>query len=227
MKLDVFRRYAKWAADGKKLAESPYKDLKEDYPTIGKNYPKYLHDKCMASGSIENQWSSGPDVEFDQQFFENHMMPVIREYRGRQRVAPLRAIVATIKKKKKGQRTPSRGTVAKAKRDLGLKHHVVKKKPKLNASLWKQRLAMAQRLTGVQKNHAQFKKLNESAIKKFVKYHARKVKGDEKWMSEEKGSKMAFEARKESPVPANISSRRQNASHGTNRLLRQSQMRGD
>ena len=33
---------------------------------------------------------------------------------------------------------------------------------------------------------------------------SRKIKADKKWFGEEKGNHMAFEARDDSPVPANI-----------------------
>ena len=43
-----------------------------------------------------------------------------------------------------------------------------------------------------------------STDKYYISKNARTVFADEKWFSEEKGTLLQFEARKESPVPASI-----------------------
>lgn len=61
----------------------------------------------MNVGSLENNWSGGRPVEFDETFFETHMVPLIREARSRQKSASSRSLTSSIKKKqrKKKQKT--------------------------------------------------------------------------------------------------------------------------
>jgi hypothetical protein len=190
-KRDIFCRYAEWKANGSRRDESPIGDLREEYQ-CNENYPRELYNKCLEAGTVESQWAGGRPTEFDEAFFDKHMVPLIREARSRQRVASSRSIATSIKKQRKKKGAPSSTTVHRAKQSLGFKKTKVKKKPKIGKALQDQRLAMARERRG---------KMTKA---QYIQANARKVQGDEKWMSEEKGNVLAFEARDDSPVAANV-----------------------
>ena len=190
-KKEMFRRYAAWIASGKKRADSPIDDLVNEYE-CDRHHPKRLYDKVLENGTVENQWDGGRPESFSPECW-NAMVDIVRSFRTKQRKASTRVIAATLKKqrKKAGKKAPSHTAVAAAKKELGFVKHKVKTKPKLSSNLWKQREQMA-------------KERVEKDLPTYVKKNARRVFADEKWSSEEKGTVLEFEARKESPVPANI-----------------------
>ena len=114
---------------------------------------------------------------------------------------------AQLKKKRAKQNEPAPGkdTVCKAKKRLGWKLHKVKAKPKLSDNLLRKRLQMA-------------KERMMSTDKYYISKNARTVFADEKWFSEERGTLLQFEARKESPVPANIRFKGKDAKAHTQRM---------
>ena len=57
-----------------------------------------------------------------------------------------------------------------------------------------------------------------STDKYYISKNARTVFADEKWFSEERGTLLQFEARKESPVPANIRFKGKDAKAHTQRV---------
>ena len=162
----IFAAYAGWVRTGSKRADSPIAELVEKYG-CDRSYPKKLYDRCLGSGTVENNWAGGRPTEFDDEFWEKTMVPLIRKARSEQKSVSSRKVTATIKKKKKGK-GPSHVSVAKAKKDLGFKKHKVQKKPKLSTALWAQRFAMAKARKGA----------SDAA---YIKAHARTVMGDEKW----------------------------------------------
>ena len=53
-KVYILKAYVKWREAGSSHWNSPMKELKKKYPTMGKNYPKDLYDKMLSIGTTAN-----------------------------------------------------------------------------------------------------------------------------------------------------------------------------
>ena len=204
-KVSIFREYAEWVRDGRMHVDSPITKLMTDHG-VGRQYPKRLYDKVLASGSVASKPRSGRPELFSPGCWEQ-MVGIIREFRTKQRVASTRSISSqlTRQRKKKKKVAPSKNSVHRAKKQLAFKKHKVATKPKLNAHLWATRLAMAKQ-----------RKCTSDAA--YIKANARTVFADEKWHSEEKGRFLAFEARDDSPVPITVRFKEKDAETVTQRI---------
>ena len=191
-KLQIFKKYHQWVISGKGRNESPIDELVTEYG-CHRTYPKRIYDKVLDKGGTGNNWHvDGRPSDFPPACWEE-MVKLIRDARAKQQRASSTKIVSSMKKTrgKKGKKVPSKRSVQEAKKDLGFKKIIVKKKPKLSTKLWEQRLAMAK---------ARVEKDDEV----YIEVNARRIMADEKWLSEEKVTNRSVEARDDSPVPATI-----------------------
>ena len=186
-RIDIFRRFSEWIAQGRPRGKSPIAALVKEH-VCERTYPKKLYDRVMRAGSVDYNWSAGRLKDFSPACWEA-MATIVRDHRKKHRVASSRNLSASLKKGRKGKKAPSANTVLRAKKELNFKKHRVVTKPKLNTRLWKARLEMAK--TRMMKS--------ETA---YIEDNTRTIFADEKWFSEEKGRFLAFEARDESPVPS-------------------------
>ena len=82
-KVYILKAYVKWREAGSSHWNSPMKELKKKYPTMGKNYPKDLYKKMLTIGTTASQWGGGRPAEYGEEVW-NEMADIIREHRANQ-----------------------------------------------------------------------------------------------------------------------------------------------
>ena len=118
------------------------------------------------------------------------MVACIREARAKQERVSSRKMGKLISKKRRGQ-PPSQSSIVRAKAKLGFQTIKVEKKPKINTTLWSQRLKMA-------------RSRRKRSLAAYIADNERTLLIDEKWFTEEKVGQKSVEARKSSPIPREL-----------------------
>ncbi|KAJ1634381.1 hypothetical protein T492DRAFT_836919 [Pavlovales sp. CCMP2436] len=101
-KLVIVGAYSQWVKGGSLPEKLPIAELVAMYQ-VHRTYRKRLYEKMVASGSVENGWCTVGNPKFSPYCLDEQVMKVVREHRGRQKVASSSTISAAIKKPLKGK----------------------------------------------------------------------------------------------------------------------------
>lgn len=187
-KVDILKKYVKWREAGASHFVSSIPDLKKKYPGMGKNYPKFLYDKMLKHGSVENLWGDGRPVDYTEAVWEE-MVRIIREHRAKQLAPSGRTIRNELCKVFHAKDVPSTTTINEKKREMKFRAIKVDYKPVLTKKKMEGRLEYAKsELT-----------LRRASSGKHAKWRLTVVI-DEKWFTEEKPTTAKFLARADSPI---------------------------
>ena len=138
-KVDILKKYVKWREAGASHFVSPLPDPKKKYPGMGKNYPKFLYDKMLKHGSVENLWGDGRPVDYTEAVWEE-MVRIIREHRAKQLAPSGRTMRNELCKVFHAKDVPSTMTINEKKREMKIRAIKVEYKPVLTKKKMEGRL---------------------------------------------------------------------------------------
>ena len=188
-KVYILKAYVKWREAGSSHWNSPMKELKKKYPTMGPNYPKSLYDKMLSIGTTANQWGDGRPVEYGEEVW-NEMVDIIREHRANQEAPSGNVLRVGLLKVFNAKDVPSVSAINKQKTRMKFKVVLVEYRPVLTAGKMKERLLYCDVQLALYYNPGKWRGWKLTVII------------DEKWFTEEKPVKAVVLKRKGSPMGA-------------------------
>ena len=186
-KVYILKAYVKWREAGSSHWNSPMKELKKKYPTMGKNYPKDLYKKMLTIGTTASQWGGGRPAEYGEEVW-NEMADIIREHRANQEAPSGKQLRVGLLKV--FNYAPSVRSINVKKAEMKFRVVLVEYRPVLTAGKMKERKLYCDVQLALYYNPGKWKGWRLTVII------------DEKWFTEEKPVKAKVLKRKGSPMGA-------------------------